>query len=95
MCDFTISTGTLIELCFPPYVAVAAQLRSRVRLFAAALTAARHGLSSTVSWSLLKFMSIESVVLSVTSSPLISPFGFNLLQHQGFLPDKSALSTFL
>ena len=93
MCEFTISTGTLIELCFPHYVVVvAAQLRSRVRLFAAALTAASHG---TVSWSLLKFMSIESVVLSVSSSPPTSPFGFNLLQHQGFLPDKSALSTFL
>ena len=41
------------------------QSLSCVRLFATPWTAARHPpLSSTVSWSLLKFMSIESVMLS-------------------------------
>ena len=40
------------------------QLLSRVRLFVTPLTAARQAPLSTVSWSLLKFMSIESVILS-------------------------------
>ena len=48
-------------------------------------TAAHHAsLSSTISWSLLKFMSIESVMPSkhlILSPP--SPFAFSLSQHQG------------
>ena len=41
------------------------QLLSRVRLFATLWTTARHAsLSITISWSLLKLMSIESVMLS-------------------------------
>ena len=42
------------------------QLLSRVRLFATPWTAARHAsLSFTDSWSLLKLVSIESVMLSI------------------------------
>ena len=41
-------------------------------------------LSFTVSWSFLKFKSIELVMLSNTSSSALpSPFAFNLSQHQG------------
>ena len=40
------------------------QLLSGVRLFVTPLTAARQAPLSTVSWSLLKFMSVESVMLS-------------------------------
>ena len=41
------------------------QSLSRVQLFAAPGTAARHAsLSFTISWGLLKFMSIKSVILS-------------------------------
>ena len=44
---------------------VVVQLLSRIRLFATPWTAARQApLSFTVSWSLLKLMSIESVMLS-------------------------------
>ena len=46
-------------------------------------TAARQApLFSTICWRLLKLMSIESVMLSHPRSPL-SPFAFNLSQHQG------------
>ena len=43
-------------------------------------------LSFSISWSLLKFMSIESVMLSKPSHllPLPSPFAFNLSEHPGF-----------
>ena len=54
------------------------QSLSRVRLFVTPYTAAHQTfLSITMSWSLLKLMSIKSV----TSSP--SPLIFNLSQHQG------------
>ena len=44
---------------------VVVQLLSRVRLFATPGTAVRQSsLSFTISWSLLKFMSVESVMLS-------------------------------
>ena len=51
---------------FPtPYVVVPVQLLSRVWLFATPWTAAlQASLSITFSWSLLKFMSIELVMLS-------------------------------
>ena len=54
---------------------------SRVGLFETPWTAACHAsLSCTVSWSLLKLMSIESVM---PSHPLSSPSpAFNLFQHQ-------------
>ena len=50
------------ETCF---VVIVVQLLSRIRLFATPWTAARQApLSFTVSWSLLKLMSIESVMPS-------------------------------
>ena len=61
------------------------QLLSCARLFATPWTAARQSsLSISNSWSLLKFMFKESVMLSnhfILSSP--SPPAFNLSQHQG------------
>ena len=46
------------------YNAVIVQLLSRIQLFVTSWTAARQApLFSTISWSLLKFMSIESVVV--------------------------------
>ena len=50
-------------------------------------------LSYTISYSLLKFMSIESMMLSnqfIFWSPL-SPFAFNLSQHQGLFQWVSTL----
>ena len=62
---------------------VVVQLPSHVRLFATPWTAARRApLSFTVSQSFLRFMSIESVILSLCLPPL-SPFAFSLSQHQG------------
>ena len=64
------------------------QLLIRVRLFATPWTAARQAyLSVTNSWSLLKLISIESVMPSnqlVLCCPLLPP-AFNLSQHQGLL----------
>ena len=58
---------------------------SHVQLFATPWTAAcQASLSVTNSWSLLKLISIESVMLFnhlILSSP--SPPAFNLSQHQG------------
>ena len=47
-------------------------------------TACQPPLSYTISWSLLKFMSIESVMLSnlISSSAALFSFAFNLSQHQ-------------
>ena len=58
---------------------------SRVRLFVNPWTAAcQASLSITNSWSLLKLMSVESVMPS-NCSILLSPFSpaFNLSQRQG------------
>ena len=61
-------------------VAVVVQLLSRVQLFATPWTAARQAsLSTTISWSLLKLMSIESVTPSnhlVLCHPLLLPSVF-------------------
>ena len=69
------------------------QLLSRVQLFAIPWTAARQAsLSITNSQSLLKLMSIESVMPSnhlILSSP--SPPAFNLSQHQGLFKWVSSL----
>ena len=57
-------------------------LLNHVRLFAISWTAARQAsLSITNSWSLLKLMSVKSVM----SLPLLTPFlpAFNLSQHEG------------
>ena len=65
------------------------QSLSRVRVFAIPWTAAHQSfLSITISWSLLKLMSIKSVIPS-HSLPSPSPPAFNLFQHQEeglFLP---------
>ena len=59
------------------------QLLSHVQFFVTPWVAARQSpLSSTVSQSLLRFMSIDPVTLSNrSSSPPTSPFGFNRSQH--------------
>ena len=65
--------------------AVVVRLLSCVQLFAILWTAAHQSsLSFTVSWSLLKFMFIKSVMPS-NSHPLSSPSPpvFSLSQHQG------------
>ena len=55
---------------------------SRVWLFATPWTVAHQAsLSFTISWSLLKLMSTESVLPSILSSP--SPPAFNLSPNQG------------
>ena len=67
------------------------QLLNHVQLFVTPRTAAgQASLSFTISWSLLEFMSIESVmpsshlILSPTSSPDLS-----LFQHQGLFQQVS------
>ena len=67
---------------------VVVQLLSRVRLFVTPWTAAHQAsLSFTIPQSLLKLMSIESVVSDAIqpSHPLLFPSlpAFNLSQHQG------------
>ena len=58
---FTGNLATWVDICF----AVAVKLISHVQLFAAPWTAAHQAsLFSTISWSLLKFRSFESVMLS-------------------------------
>ena len=62
------------------------QSLSGVELFVTPWTAARQAsLSFTISWSLLKLMSIESVIPIQPSHPLSSPSppALNLSQHQG------------
>ena len=57
-----------------------------VQLFVTPWTAAHQSsLSVTIPWSFPKFMSIEWVMLSQPSYPLLlsSPFAFNLSQHRG------------
>ena len=62
-----------------------AQLLSHIQLFAAQWAAARQvSLSFTISQSLLKFMSIESVMPSSHFNPLSPPSpAVDLSQHQG------------
>ena len=65
-----------------PFLFSSVQLLSRVQLFATPWTAARHTtLSITNSQSLLKLMSIELVMTSISSLPPTS-LAFNLSQHQ-------------
>ena len=74
---------------FKDLIAVVIQSLSHVRFFATPWTAARQAsLSFTISWSLLKLLSIESVMPSshlVLSYP--SP-AFYLSQHQGLFQLK-------
>ena len=70
---------------------VVVQLLSRVQLFVTPWTEAQQAsLSFTISRSLLKLMSIESVVLSnhltMSSSPAPFSFAFSLFQCQGLFP---------
>ena len=67
-------------------IVVIVQSPSRVQLFAIPWTATcQASLSSTMSWSLLKLMSIELMDTIHPSHPLLSPFlpALNLSQHQG------------
>ena len=76
-------------LCFfqvDNVAAIAVQSLSRVRLFAAPWTAAdQASLSSTVFWSLLRLLPIDSVMPSnhLLSLPPPSPFAFTVSQHRG------------
>ena len=83
-----MSLGELQELVMDREASVqfsSVQSLSRVRLFATPWTAARQAsLSITNSWSLLKLMSIESVMPSnhlILCHPLL--LLSNLSQHQG------------
>ena len=61
------------------------QSLSGVWVFATPWTAAHQApLSFSISWSLLKFMSIDLMML-FHSLPSPSPFAFNLSQHRGLL----------
>ena len=67
------------------YLIVVVQLLSQVQIFAAPLTAAcQASVSFTISQSLLKLMSIESVMPIQLSQPLLSPSppALTLSQHQ-------------
>ena len=72
-------SGVLVHLKLTQHCKsiIVIQLLSHIWLFANPWTAARQAsLSSTISQSLLKFMSIESVMLSISTSP--APFSFCL-----------------
>ena len=77
----------LVFLCSHAYthIVVAVQSLSRVRLFVTLWTAApQSSLSSTISWSWLRFMSIESVMLSnnfILCCPLLLPSIFPSITH--------------
>ena len=81
-----IATGMA---CYKLFVVV--QSLSCVWLFATPWTAAHQAsLSFTISWSLLKFMSIESVILPNHLILCQPPPAFSFSQHQG-LSHESAL----
>ena len=70
-------------VCVLPVIKLCPTLRDPI-----CTVACQASLSSTISWSLLKYMSIESMILSYHfifhHAP---PFAFNLSQHQGiFFP---------
>ena len=66
------------------------QLLSHVQLLVTPWTAAcQASLSFTISWSLLKLMSIESVIPS--NHPIPSPPALSLSQHQGIFLMRSLL----
>ena len=87
----TVSTSPFYTPAFPflpcKYTNQSVQSLSHVRLLATPWTAARQAFQSiTNSWSLLKFMLIESVMPSshlILCRPSPSPPAFNLSQHQG------------
>ena len=72
----------------PPTIfsVVVVQSLSSVQLFETPWIVARQAsLPSTIPWSLLKFTSIESVMLSLPLPPP-SPSAFSLSHHQGLFP---------
>ena len=88
--------GKYCNICMGTHLVLSVssvQLLSRVQLFAMSWTAAHQASLYIInSWSLLKLMSIESVMPSIASHPLPSPSpgAFNLSQHQG-LSNESVL----
>ena len=86
MCHSLMLGQNLNSFFFNQFIYFVIQLLSYVQLVAATWTAARQAsLSFTVSWSLLKLMSIEPVMPSnhlILCCPL-SPPALNLSQHQG------------
>ena len=86
-CEWCVSIHRLGETCpvqqkSKPSPFVVVQLLSHVRFFATPWTAARHAhLSFTIFQSFLRFMSIESAILS--GLPPLSTFACSLSQHQG------------
>ena len=88
-----VSTNMIIIQAWLWLVVVGVQLLSYVRLFVIQWTAACQApLSSTISWSLLKFMSIESVMLSnhlILRGPLLLPSIFpniRVFSNESVLP---------
>ena len=82
----TGGTSSFTFAFFLFYIFVIVQSLSCVQFSATRWTAAHQAsLSFTISWSLLRFMSIESVMLSNHLIHLLpaSPFAFNLSQLQG------------
>ena len=81
--EFGINMYTLLYLKWITNISQSVQLLSHVRLFVTLWTAAHQAfLSFTISWSLLKLMSIESV----TQLPLLCyPFSpaLSLSHHHG------------
>ena len=66
------------------FVVPVVQWLNHVWLFATLWTAARQALLSfAISRSLLKFISVESVMVSIWSAVDSSPFAFSLSKHQG------------
>ena len=84
----------IFSYCFLPIFTVLVQLLSLVQFFATSSTVAHQSpLSSTLSQSFLKLMSIELVMLSnhlILCHPS-SLLAFNLSQHKGFFSSESAL----
>ena len=89
----TLRTIRQINSCVATWIwwSVVVWLLNPVRLSLTPWTAAHQAsLSSTVSWSLLRFMSVELVILSYPLLPA-SPFAFNLSNHQGLFLWVSSL----
>ena len=71
----------------PSGMVIVVQLLSHVQLFATPWTAiCQAPLSFTISWSLLKFMSIESVILSISSSNTLFSFVLQSFPASGSFP---------
>ena len=85
-----------LTLLFPLHTVRSVQSLSCVRLFVTPwTTACQTSLSFTISRSLLKFTSIELVMLSnhlILCYPP-SPFAFSLSQHQGLFPMSHLFSS--